>query len=244
MRPGRPYLESRSAAVPPHSHVPTAVIHTRRVKGAYAGRGTPEYLYPLRPPSCRLRPSSFGADERGSLSPDRPPMGVVPSSNRDYGLRRGRCSPRAPRTRILYLPEKSRARLGAHVCAPTVCPERIGSLPPRQLERTIALLARAMSNKRARKGMRSGGMSRMLWISQVSASREISESFSTPRSLRDMHLEGRGTIDRRKPRLSANAGDSCGRGESLRLFARRIFSRLTDFRAGCTGRGNVRSSFM
>lgn len=70
----------------------------------------------------------------------RPPMGVVPSSNRDYGLRRGRCSPRAPRTRILYLPEKSSGSLDAHVCASTVCPERIGSLLPRQLERFAALL--------------------------------------------------------------------------------------------------------
>jgi len=153
----RPYLgcESRSATAPPHWHVPTVVIHTRRVKGAYAGRGTPEYLYPLRPLSCRLRPSSFGADERGSLSPDRPPMGVVPSSNRDYGLRRGRCSPRAPRTRILYLPEKSRARLGAHVCAPTVCPERIASLPATGAHYCAPCAGDdAIANKRPRTGMR------------------------------------------------------------------------------------------
>jgi len=66
-----------------------------------------------------------------------------------------------------------------------VCPERIGSLPPRQLERTTALLARAMShataNKRARKGMRSGGMSRMLWISPSQRfKRNFGEFFDTP----------------------------------------------------------------
>lgn len=51
--------------------------------------------------------------------PSRPPMGVVPSSSRDYGPRRGRCSPRAPRTRILYLLEKSARSLArsARTCA-------------------------------------------------------------------------------------------------------------------------------
>lgn len=117
-----------------------------RVKGGYAfaGRGTPtgEYLNPWPEYMGRLR---TGFVRGRAISPDRPPMGVVPSSNRDYGLRRGRCSPRAPRTRILYLPEKSSGSLDAHVCAvhcvpSTVCPERIGSLLPRQLERSAVLL--------------------------------------------------------------------------------------------------------
>lgn len=64
-----------------------------------------------------LRPGPTSA----AISPDRPPMGVVPSSNRDYGLRRGRCSPRASRTRILYLPEKS---LGSPRCT-RVCIHRV-----------------------------------------------------------------------------------------------------------------------
>lgn len=149
MRSARPYLgrESRFMARRTHSTISTRMYlrcntHTR-VKGGYAfaGRGTPtgEYLNPwpeYRPSSCWLRPFVRGR----AISPDRPPMGVVPSSNRDYGLRRGRCSPRAPRTRILYLPEKSSGSLDAHVCASIVCPERIGSLLPRQLEQSAALL--------------------------------------------------------------------------------------------------------
>lgn len=107
-----------------------------RVKGGYAfaGRGTstsqPESTY-IRSRVSRLAAAAFVAASfvrvrRGrAISPDRPPMGVVPSSNRDYGLRRGRCSPRAPRTRILYLPEKSSgpARLSVRTCvrAHTVC---------------------------------------------------------------------------------------------------------------------------
>lgn len=82
------------------------------VKGGYVGRGTlatgSVYLYPLPAYSGRLLVPSIvlrpGPTWPSYLS--RPPMGVVPSSNGDYGLHRGRYSPRAPRTRILYLPEK------------------------------------------------------------------------------------------------------------------------------------------
>lgn len=155
MHSARPYLgrESRFMARRTHSRISTRMYLRcntyTRVKGGYAfaGRGTPagEYLNPLAEYTGRLRagfvpPVLRGRLRRGrAISPDRPPMGVVPSSNWDYGLRRGRCSPRAPRTRILYLPEKFSGSLDAHVCgASTVCPERIGSLLPRQLERSAA----------------------------------------------------------------------------------------------------------
>lgn len=94
-----------------------------RVKGGYGrarhvghvGEVTYYTLVSVWPPS-RGRASSFVRGRRGRLSLSRPPMGVVPSSNRDYGLRRGRCSPRAPRTRILYLPRNPRVR-SSHTCA-------------------------------------------------------------------------------------------------------------------------------
>lgn len=124
MHSARPYLgrESRFMARRTRSTISTRMYlrcntHTR-VKGGYAfaGRGTPtgEYLNPWPEYMGRLH---AGFVRGRAISPDRPPMGVVPSSNRDYGLRRGRCSPRAPRTRILYLPEKSSGSLDAHVCA-------------------------------------------------------------------------------------------------------------------------------
>lgn len=128
-----PYLgrESRSVVGPPLVCI-YGVIHTRGWKVVMPGTLATDstYLYPLPvywPPS-RAPASSFVRGRRGPSYLSRPPMGVVPSSNRDYGLRRGRYSPRAPRTRILYLPEKSSGSLVAHVCTSTVCSGRIGSL--------------------------------------------------------------------------------------------------------------------
>jgi len=164
-----------------------------RVKGGYAfagarhaGRRVLESVAGVHwPSSCQLRPFVRGR----AISPDRPPMGVVPSSNRDYGLRRGRCSPRAPRTRILYLPEKSSGSPDAHVCASTVCPERIGSLPPRQLERSAALLLADNIYLKDTVAINEGKDTFLTDSVLYKFFFVLEKNFRTPRSVRNIHLE-------------------------------------------------------
>lgn len=106
-----------------------------RVKGGYAGRGTlaTDIVHTyircagvLAAFSCpSIGPSSV-ADVARAISPDPPWVWYhLPTEIMVFAVDVN--SPRAPRTRILYLPEKSSGSLVAHVCASTVCSGRISS---------------------------------------------------------------------------------------------------------------------